>query len=157
MPDLPAHSSLATTTLSCSIFSSTYSKRKDLLHHLRFFLDEIHKTFRYDASAFANASELLALGVFPCPLACGVLFDRGSTYTSRALDTHIARGTCRTHLIGRLPLPRTSNKPKPYLHVWRLKLHLSALFSPYFHLHTVTWVSTGTLSLRYSTDPIIVP
>ncbi len=106
-----ALSPLATTTLACSICSSTYSKRKELLHHLRISSDEVHTTFRYDSSAPANASILLALGVLPCPLACGALFDGRSTCTSKELDAHIARGSCRARRLGSLPLPREFDTP----------------------------------------------
>ena len=110
MPDL-APSSLATTILACPLCSSTYSKRKELLHPLRTSSHEIHKTFRYDASAHANASNNLALGVLPCPLAHGAVFDGGSTRTSKELDAHIARGTYCTRRLGSLPRPRELDGP----------------------------------------------
>jgi hypothetical protein len=53
-----------------------------------------------------NAFKALALGVPPCPHAYGALFDGGATCTSRPLDTHIARGSCRARWLGSLHLPR---------------------------------------------------
>jgi hypothetical protein len=49
-------SRLATTSLACPICSNTFSKRKDLLYHLRTSTDDNHKTFRDDASAPATAT-----------------------------------------------------------------------------------------------------
>jgi len=68
-------SSLATTSLACPLCAVIYLGRKDLLYHLRTSTNEPYKTFRYDACAPAIAYRLLILGVLPCPLACGALFD----------------------------------------------------------------------------------
>jgi len=95
---------LATTSLACPICSDTFRKRKELLHYPGTSFD---KTFRYDASTPENASRLFPpLGVLPCPLACGALFDGGTTGSSTPLDAHIARGTCRARRLGPLPAPR---------------------------------------------------
>jgi hypothetical protein len=105
------HPSIAATSLASPICSSSYTKRKELLHQLGTSSDKLHKTFRYDAFTLANIYGLLALGVLPCPLACGALFDGGYTCTLRAPDTHIARGSCRAHRLGSLPLPREMDRP----------------------------------------------
>jgi len=58
-----------------------------------------------------NAPRLLALGILPCPLAYGALFDGGLTGTSRPMDAHIARGTCRARWLGASPPRRELDGP----------------------------------------------
>ena len=105
---------LASTHLECAICpicSSIYNKRKELLHHLRTSTDDLHKTFRYTSNEPAHSSSLLNLGIPLGPLACGALFDGGTTCTSKPLDAHIARGTCRTRRPGASPLRRELDGP----------------------------------------------
>ena len=92
--------SVTTSSLVCPICENIYHRRKELPHHLYTSTDEPHKTFRYHACALANASRLLELGVLPCPLACGALFDGETTCTSRPLEAHIACGSCRARRSG---------------------------------------------------------
>ena len=66
---------------ACSTLTSTYDN---------------HKKIRYNTYTAANVLRLLGLGVLPCPLACGALFDGGTSGSPRPLDAHIVRGTCRT-------------------------------------------------------------
>ena len=102
---------LATTSLACPTCNKIYTKRKELLHHLRTSTDEQHKTLRYCACELAHILTRSLLGVLPYPLGCGALFDGGSSGTSRPLDAHIARCSCRPRRLGSSPLPRELNGP----------------------------------------------
>jgi hypothetical protein len=102
---------LASTHLECPICSNIYNTRKKFLHHLRFSTDDLHKTCRYTANEPAHSSSLLTLGILPCPLACGALFDGCTTCISQPLYAHIARGTCRARRPGTSPLRRELDGP----------------------------------------------
>jgi hypothetical protein len=102
---------LAPTTLACLTCANRYSNKKELFHHLRTSSDEQHKTLRYDAYSPAFELTLLALGILPCPRACGALFDGGVTCTSRPLAKHIEQGKCRARNLGATPLPRKLDGP----------------------------------------------
>jgi hypothetical protein len=102
---------VASTHLACPVCGNSYKKRKEIVHHTRTSTDEPHATFRYIAIEPVHSSSLASLGTLPCPLACGALFDGGSTCTSRPLAAHIARGTCRARRPGSLPLPREWDGP----------------------------------------------
>ncbi len=106
---LPPH--LASTTLACPTCANLYSNKKELLHHLRTSSDEIHKTFRYDASNPAIKPALLAPGILPCPRGCSAFFDDGTTRTSRPLERHIELAKCRALCHGAAPLPRELDGP----------------------------------------------
>jgi hypothetical protein len=102
---------VANFSLACPICAATYTRKKELLHHLRTSTDEPHKSYWYDACALVNTPRLLALGILPCPLACGALIDGGTTRTSRPLDANIARGTCRARRLGTSPPRRELDGP----------------------------------------------
>jgi hypothetical protein len=102
---------LATTSLACPSCNIIYTKRKEPLQHLRTSTTEQHKTLRYCAYDHVNAPTLSLLGVHPCPLGCGALFDGGSTGTLRPMDARIARGSCRPRRSGSSLLPRELDGP----------------------------------------------
>jgi len=97
---------LDSTSLACRRCANHYYNKKELLHHLRSSSDELHKTFRNDACTSSIEPTLLALGILPCPRACGALFDGGANCTSRPLERHIETGNCRARNPGAVTLPR---------------------------------------------------
>jgi len=102
---------VATSSLACPIFAATYIRKKELLHHMRTSADEPHKSFRYDACALVNAPRLLALGILPCLLACGALFDWGKIRTSKPSGCPHSRKTRRARRPGASPPRRELDGP----------------------------------------------
>ena len=100
---------LDTISLACPTCVNRYRNKKELLHHLRSSSDDLHKTFRYDACTPSIEPTLLAVGILPCPRACGALFDGGANCTSRPLEKHIEQGHSRNP--GAAPLPRELDGP----------------------------------------------
>jgi hypothetical protein len=80
---------------TCPTCSFIFPTRKLLLEHLRSAAYIGHKPFRFGACQSALYPQVVAQGVIACPHGSGAFFNGGDTGSSKFLEEHISRGSCR--------------------------------------------------------------